>query len=60
MTYKELKTFGDEIIKKNPHHTNEVQGLLELCLDEIQEGFSEDHEIELCWNDLNDLMNKKN
>jgi hypothetical protein len=64
MNYKnpvieELQAFGDEVIKKHPHFKDEVVELLELCISEIEEGSSCQHEVNLCWSDLEDLMNTK-
>jgi len=59
MTYQELEAFANEVIKQHPNHSDKVEELLELCLDEIQEGASEQNEIDLCWNDINHLINSK-
>jgi len=59
MTYQELEAFANEVIKQHPNHSDKVEELLELCLDEIQEGASEQNEIDLCWNDINYLINTK-
>ena len=64
MTYKnpvieELQAFGDEVIKKHPHYKDEVVGLLELCISAIEEGSACQHEVNLCWHDLEELMNTK-
>ncbi len=59
MTYQELEAFANEVIKQHSNHSDKVEELLELCLDEIQEGASEQNEIDLCWNDINYLINTK-
>jgi hypothetical protein len=59
MTYQELEAFANEVIKQHPNHSDKVEELLELCIDEIQEGASEQNEIDLCWNDINYLINTK-
>jgi len=59
MTYQELEAFANEVIKQHPNHSDKVEELLELCLDEIQEGASEQNEIDLCLNDINHLINSK-
>lgn len=53
-----LKTYVNEMIEKYPQHKSEIIGLFQLCLDEIEEGGSREHEIELCINDIKELINK--
>lgn len=59
MTYQELEAFANKVIKQYPNHSDKVEELLELCIDEIQEGASEQNEIDLCWNDINHLIHTK-
>lgn len=51
-----LKSVVIETIRKYPHLKDEVMGLYELCLSEIEEGGSTSHEIELCLSDIQDLI----
>lgn len=44
---KRAREFAREFLSKHPEHKEEVIGLLELCQSEIEEGGSEEHEIEL-------------
>ncbi len=44
------------IIKKHPSLQSQIADLYELCRDEIEEGGSEQHEIELCRGSVNDLV----
>lgn len=53
---KELKQFVIETINKYPQHKREIVDLYQLCLDEIQEGGSPQHECELCRNDIEELI----
>lgn len=56
MTLQELRTFAKETIEKYPQHRKEIVGLYNLCKDEIEEGGSTEHEIELCLNEINELI----
>jgi hypothetical protein len=58
MTLQELRTFAKETIEKYPQHKKDIVGLFNLCMGEIDEGGSPDHEIELCLNDIIELINE--
>ena len=49
-------------IKKSqfPELSEEIDDLHQLCLDEIEEGGSEVHEIELCTSSIEDLITEHN
>ena len=53
---KELKRFVIETINSHPQHKREIIDLYQLCLDEIQEGGSPQHEMDLCRNDIEELV----
>ncbi len=55
-TLKELKTYVKESAEKYPHLKDEFYDLYELCLNEIDEGGSTFHEIDLCVNDIEQLI----
>lgn len=52
----ELISKAKDIMKKYPMHRTEILSLLQLCEDEIEEGGSEIHEVQLCYNDICDLV----
>lgn len=49
---KELLKYATEMASKYPSKLDEINDLLDLCRDEIDEGGSEAHEIELCAEDI--------
>lgn len=53
-----LRTFIKEKIFQYPNLEDEILDLFSLCLDEIDEGNSENNEVELCINDINSLIEK--
>lgn len=56
MTLNELRHWVFDKSKKHPELKSEMLGLLELCIDEVDEGGSVEHEIELCINDVEQLI----
>lgn len=40
----------------HPELAQEIQELYQLCLDEIEEGGSETHEVQLCYGAIDDLL----
>ena len=54
--YATLKRYALEQIKNYPVIEGEVKELLELCRDEISEGGSVEHEVELCARDIEQLV----
>ena len=55
MNIDELGKFVKNFIKENPKLMDEVIDLWVLCIDEIQDGGSETHEIDLCINSIEQL-----
>ena len=53
---KQLQEFVRTKIKEHPQYKQDILDLYQLCLDEIEEGGSETHEIELCMSAINDLI----
>ena len=51
-----LKSFVRESVKLHPQHEEEIKSLFDLCLDEIEEGGSVDHEVSLCISDIEELI----
>lgn len=49
---KELIKYAAEMASLHPDKLTEINDLLQLCCDEIDEGGSEAHEIELCAEDI--------
>jgi hypothetical protein len=43
-------------MKAYPQHKSEIMDLYQLCLDEIEEGGSPQHEINLCRNEIVELI----
>ena len=60
MNLEYLKTFIKEKIQQYPNLKEEITDLYYLCHTEIAEGSSEKHEIELCINDINSLIEENN
>ena len=54
-----LIDYANQIMEKYPSLKSDVQGLVQLCIDEIEEGGSEQHEIELCWSDIDQLVKEE-
>ena len=50
--------FCKKTIEENPHLKEEVMGFFDLAMMEIEEGGSQDHEIELAINDIDELINE--
>lgn len=52
--------FGNQFMKDHPEHKNEVKEFFQLMKDEIQEGGSTEHEIDLFIGACNDLLISEN
>ena len=48
--------FGNQFMKDHPEHKSEVRNLFQLMKDEIEEGGSTEHEIDLFIGSCNDLL----
>jgi hypothetical protein len=53
---RDLKNYVRDMIVKHPELREQMLELLELCMDEIEEGGSPVHEISLCVSDINQLI----
>lgn len=60
MTLAQLKEWINIQITKHPEHKEEILDYYDLCMDEIQEGGSPTHEIELCINSIEELTEEVN
>lgn len=60
MTLKELETHCNKTIEEHPDLKDEILDLYQLCLDEIEQGGSEQNEIYLCQSSIEELLNDKN
>jgi hypothetical protein len=56
MDLKQLRDYARTCIADRPELRDEIVGLYQLCLDEIEEGGSRQHEIDLCHSDIEELM----
>lgn len=54
----QLKIEINKFIKDFPEYSEEIQNLYQLCLDEIEQGESESHEISLCIASIEDLIDE--
>ena len=57
--FRDLVHYAKCIVAKHPDLKEEIDGLLELCWSEIEEGGSEQHEIDLCERDIQSLVAEK-
>ena len=57
MSLKRAVDFGNEFMKKHPQFREEVKDLFQLMKDEIEEGGSTEHEINLFIGSCEDLLN---
>jgi hypothetical protein len=48
----QLVQWAKNIAKEYPIHRDEIWNLISLCQDEIEEGGSEPHEVELCYTEI--------
>ena len=57
-TIEELQKYVQEKIKLYPELKSEIVSLFQLCLDEIEEGGSREHEIDLCITDIDQTIDE--
>lgn len=57
-TIKDLNIFAREMAGKYPNLKEEIYDLVQLCMDEIEEGGSLNNELSLCYNDILELINQ--
>lgn len=53
---KRLRDYVKEFIAKHPHLKEQVDDLVQLCFDEIEQGGSIEHEIDLAINSIDQLL----
>lgn len=51
-----LITYANECIAKYPQHKDEIKEIVQLCKDEIEEGSSVEHEVDLAIGSIEDLI----
>lgn len=56
---EELLKYAQEAIVRYPKLLKDIEGLVNLCKDEIEQGESADHEIELCKEDIRQLIEEE-
>jgi len=56
---KELIEYAKKVLSGHPELKDEVEGLIQLCRDEIEQGESPEHEIELCMEDIRQLIEEE-
>lgn len=56
---KDLLKFCYDTAKKYPHLADEINDFYILCQDEIEQGGSTQHEIELCIQSIEDLIEEE-
>lgn len=58
MDLKQLRDYSRTCITVRPELWDEIVGLYQLCLDEIEEGGSPQHEVRICHRDIEELMKR--
>ena len=56
----ELIQWAEEFKNSHPDKFDEIMDFVYLCLDEIEQGGSSTHEIELCKESIKQLIEKEN
>jgi|1_EtaG_2_1085319.scaffolds.fasta_scaffold02715_17 hypothetical protein len=54
---KELLIYCTNYAAQYPQHAQEIMDFYQLALDEVEDGESEDHEVELCMESIQQLIN---
>lgn len=54
-----LLEYANQVMSKYPQLKEDVNGLIDLCVMEIEEGSPQEHEIELCWSDIDQLVKEE-
>ncbi len=57
---KDVIAHAQKVVNNYPSLKDDVNGFLELCHTEIESGESSEHEIELCWSDIDYLVEELN
>jgi hypothetical protein len=53
---EQLVQWARNVAKEHPKHKDEIWSFISLCQDEVEEGGSEAHEVQLAYNDICDLV----
>jgi len=53
---KQLKEYVDEQIWLRPEYKSDIMEFYQLCLDEIEQGGSVEHECSLCYDSIIELI----
>ena len=56
MVMRQLIEFVNEFLGEHPEYHQQVNELIQLCRDEIEEGGSPNHEINLCIESIKQLV----
>jgi hypothetical protein len=54
-----LQCWAKEKINKYPNLEDEINDFIQLCIDEVEQGASLTHEIELCQDSIEQLINEE-
>ncbi|MDC0008767.1 hypothetical protein OAE73_00200 [bacterium] len=54
-----LLEYANQVMSKYPQLKEDVNGLIDLCVMEIEEGSPQEHEIQLCWSDIDQLIKEE-
>jgi len=52
----QLVQWAKGVAKDHPKHRDEIWSFISLCQDEVSDGGSESHEVQLAYNDICDLV----
>lgn len=55
----DLIEYARQVVKQHPNLAEDIMDLIQLCNDEIEEGNSLEHEIELCRENIKQLMEEQ-
>jgi hypothetical protein len=58
MNLQQLREKAKQLIQENPDLKDDIIGFFSLAVSEIEEGGSEQHECELAYSDMMDLLEK--
>lgn len=58
MNLQQLREKAKQLIQQNPDLKDDIIGFFSLAVSEIEEGGSEQHECELAYSDMMDLLEK--
>ena len=53
---EQLVQWARNVAKDYPEYKDEIWSFISLCQDEVEEGGSEAHEVQLAYNDICDLV----